>query len=98
MIDFISIPVISGFASAASIQIAGLQLNKMLGLNLTGVDRSQTGLGVVDDWVDTFGHMELARWQDAALGLFCVTFLFSLRVSCIFACLTVSNLPYIFRL
>ena len=80
-IDFISMPVISGFASAASIQIAGLQLNKMLGLNLTTVERSSTGLGVVDDWVDIFGNIELCRWQDGALGLFCVVFLFSLRVS-----------------
>ena len=83
MIDFISMPVISGFASAASLQIAGLQLNKMLGLNLTGVEKSDLGLGAVDDWIDTFGNIELCRWQDGVLGLFCVIFLFSLRVSCI---------------
>ena len=74
-------PVISGFASAAATQIASDQLKKIIGVNLTGVERSQTGFGVVDNWVDTFGNIELYKWQDLVLGLFCVVFLFSLRVS-----------------
>jgi len=79
VIDFISMPVISGFASAAATQIASDQLKKIIGVNLTGVERSQTGFGVVDNWVDTFGNIELYKWQDLVLGLFCVVFLFSLR-------------------
>jgi len=79
MINFISMPVISGFASAASLQIAGLQLPKMLGLELGDVERSDTGLGVVDDWLDTVGNIKECRWQDTVLGISCVVFLLILR-------------------
>ena len=80
MINFISMPVISGFASAASLQIACLQLPKMLGLDLGEVERSATGLGVVDDLLDTVGNIQECRWQDTVLGVFCVVFLLILRV------------------
>ena len=74
-------PVISGFASAASIQIASLQVPKMLGLDMGEVDRMETGLGVVDDWVDIVRNIQNCRWQDTILGISCVVFLLLLRVS-----------------
>ena len=78
--NFISMPVISGFASAASVQIAGLQLPKMLGLELGDVERAGTGAGVVDDWIDIVKNIKLSRWQDTVLGVFSVIFLLMLRV------------------
>ena len=78
--NFISMPVISGFASAASLQIAGLQLPKMLGLDLGDVERAETGAGVVDDWIDIVKNIKLSRWQDTVLGISSVIFLLMLRV------------------
>ena len=80
VIDFISMPVISGFASAASIQIASLQVPKMVGLDLGEVERMETGMGVVDDWIDTVWNIKQCRWQDTILGISCVIFLLLLRV------------------
>jgi len=79
LLDFISVPVIAGFVSAASIQIASMQLTKLLGQDLSRVDRSELGLGILDTWVDVSSNLGLVTWTDAVLGGFCLVYLLSFR-------------------
>lgn len=81
LIDFISIPVIAGFTSAAALTIATSQVKSLLGLTLPPKEfRSHTHLGVVDSWIDVFRNITTCRWQDAVLGLICCVVLLALRV------------------
>ena len=80
LIEFISLPVISGFTSAAAVTIASLQINNLLGLSIPYNERSKLNLGVVDSWIDVATHLERLRWEDAGLGLASCLLLLGLRV------------------
>ena len=80
LIDFISVPVIAGFTSAAALTIASGQVKSLLGLTIPSDEKSHLHLGVVDGWIDVFTHIKTCRWQDATLGLICCVILLSLRV------------------
>jgi len=77
LIDFISVPVIAGFTSAAAVTIASGQIKSLLSLTID--EESHLHLGVVDGWIDVFTNIKTARWQDALLGFICATILLSLR-------------------
>jgi len=79
LIDFISVPVIAGFTSAAALTIASGQVKSLFGLTIPAEEKSHTHLGVVDGWIDVFTHFDSCRWQDATLGLLCCVILLSLR-------------------
>eukprot|EP00092_Neocalanus_flemingeri_P034435 GFUD01037444.1.p1 GENE.GFUD01037444.1~~GFUD01037444.1.p1 ORF type:complete len:657 (+),score=135.37 GFUD01037444.1:71-2041(+) len=79
LIDFISVPVIAGFTSAAALTIASSQVKSLLGLTIPSDEKSHLHLGVVDGWIDVFTHIKTCRWQDAALGLICCVILLCLR-------------------
>eukprot|EP00090_Calanus_glacialis_P015453 TRINITY_DN24401_c0_g1_i1.p1 TRINITY_DN24401_c0_g1~~TRINITY_DN24401_c0_g1_i1.p1 ORF type:complete len:653 (-),score=122.04 TRINITY_DN24401_c0_g1_i1:57-2015(-) len=79
LIDFISVPVIAGFTSAAALTIASGQIKSLFGLTIPSDEKSHTHLGVVDGWIDVFTHIDSCRWQDATLGLICCVILLSLR-------------------
>ena len=80
LIDFISVPVIAGFTSAAALTIASGQVKSLLGLTIPSDEKSHLHLGVVDGWIDVFTHIKTCRWQDATLGVLCCILLLSLRV------------------
>jgi len=79
LIDFISVPVIAGFTSAAALTIASGQVKSLLGLTIPSDEKSHLHLGVVDGWIDVFTHIKTCRWQDATLGILCCILLLSLR-------------------
>ena len=80
LIDFISLPVISGFTSAAAVTIASLQMSNLLGISIPHHERSNLQLGVVDSWVDVARHLDRVRWEDASLGISSCLLLLGLRV------------------
>jgi len=77
LIDFISVPVIAGFTSAAAITIASGQVKSLLGLEID--HKSHLHLGIVDGWIDVFKYIQSIRWEDAVLGVVCSILLLSLR-------------------
>ena len=79
LIDFISVPVISGFTSAAALTIASGQIHGLLGIHVE--EKSETHAGVVDDYIDIFSNVKSLRWQDTVLGLSCAVILLALRVN-----------------
>jgi len=79
LIDFISMPVIAGFTSAAAITIATSQVKSLLGLTIPSDEKSHLHLGIIDPWIDVFTHIRSCRWQDALLGFVCCAILLSLR-------------------
>lgn len=74
LVDFISIPVTSGFTSATSIIIVVSQLPGLLGLRT----KSE---GLVDGLKQLFMNRHKIRLNDTVLGLTCMAFLLSFRVS-----------------
>ena len=81
LIDFISVPVIAGFTSAAALTIASGQWKSLLGVTIDADHKSHTHAGVVDYYIDIFHNISTVRYQDAILGLVCSIILLSLRVS-----------------
>ena len=80
LIDFISVPVIAGFTSAAAITIASSQVKSLLGLSI--LEKSHLHhLGIIPSWVEVFTNIKTCRWQDATLGLVSCAVLLSLRVN-----------------
>ena len=77
VIDFISIPVIAGFTSAAAITIASGQVKHIFGLS---IEEDNHIPGVTGDWVEVFENIETIRYQDTILGLTCCVILLGLRV------------------
>ena len=85
VIDFISVPVIGGFTSAASITIASKQLSKVF-----GIDKNAEPLpekfpkfleeGVLSIWTKVIVNWKTLRLNDTLLGLACVVVLIGLRV------------------
>ena len=83
LIDFISMPVIAGFTSAAAITIASGQIKGLLGIYTLpeNQNHTETHAGVVDDYYLIFDNIETVRWQDATLGIICAIILLAMRVS-----------------
>ena len=79
LIDFISVPVIAGFTSAAALTIASGQWKSLLGVNIDPHHKSHTHAGVVDYYIDIFHNISTVRYQDAVLGIICCVILLSLR-------------------
>ena len=67
LIDFISVPVIAGFTSAAALTIASGQWKSLLGLNVE--HRSHTHAGVVDYYIDIVHYINTIRWQGGCHAL-----------------------------
>lgn len=72
VVNFISIPVVSGFTSAAAIIIGIGQLKDLLGLR----DVPRPFLKRV---YYTFKHIDETRYEDLILGLICIVILMALR-------------------
>ena len=88
VIDFISVPVIGGFTSAASITIASKQLSKVFGIDKKHRDFvNETAFpefledGVFKVWGDVFYNWDTLRLNDTILGVCCVILLLAMRVS-----------------
>jgi len=81
LIDFISVPVIAGFTSAAAITIASGQIKGLLGIYVLpeNKNRTETHAGVVDDYINIFENIETVRMEDAVLGVTCAVILLAMR-------------------
>jgi len=77
LIDFISVPVIAGFTSAAALTIASGQIKGLLGIHVE--EKSETHAGLVDDYIDIFENIKTTKLNDAILGFICAILLLSLR-------------------
>ena len=77
VIDFISIPVIAGFTSAAAITIATQQVKGLLGLEY---GEESAIPGIAGDWIDVFTYIDTIRYQDTILGCACIVVLLAMRV------------------
>ncbi|XP_032676541.1 sodium-independent sulfate anion transporter-like isoform X4 [Odontomachus brunneus] len=62
LLDFISLPVITGFTAAAAINIASSQFKSLLGIS----GRSE---GFLDSLIAIFKNLNQIRYQDTALGI-----------------------------
>ncbi|XP_076378212.1 sodium-independent sulfate anion transporter isoform X3 [Megalopta genalis] len=62
LLDFISLPVITGFTTAASINIAASQFKSLLGIPGRSED-------LVDSLVSVFSNLNEIRYQDTLLGV-----------------------------
>jgi len=85
LIDFISVPVIAGFTSAAAITIASSQVKGLLGVVIE--HKSHLHLGAVNSWIDVFTYIHTYKWQDMVLGFCCCALLTLLRYLNRFPCL-----------
>ena len=77
VIDFISVPVIAGFTSAAAITIASGQVKSIFGLEI--IEHSHIE-GITGTWIDIFKNIGTIRTSDTILGLSCIVILLCLRV------------------
>jgi sodium-independent sulfate anion transporter 11 len=75
----VSVPVISGFTSAASITIVSGQVKGLLGLTMAGKNSSSV-VGITGTWIDIVNSIETIRYQDSILGVVCIIVLLLLRV------------------
>ncbi|XP_033319882.1 sodium-independent sulfate anion transporter-like isoform X1 [Bombus bifarius] len=62
LLDFISLPVITGFTAAASINIATSQFKPLLGIPGRSED-------LVDSLISVFSNLRMIRYQDTLLGI-----------------------------
>jgi sodium-independent sulfate anion transporter 11 len=72
-LDFISLPVITGFTSAAAINIASSQLKSLLGIS----GRSENFLKAV---IAIFKNLKQIRYEDTLLGIGTIVVLVLLKV------------------
>ncbi|KAG8266452.1 hypothetical protein J6590_071768 [Homalodisca vitripennis] len=72
LVDFVSVPVISGFTSAASITIASTQLKGLFGLKFSSE-------AFLDTWEAFLSHISETRLWDLVLGGISITVLLALR-------------------
>jgi len=77
LIDFISVPVIAGFTSAAAITIASGQIKGLLGIHVE--HKHHTHAGLVDTYSDIIANIKTVKLNDTILGLTCAVILLSLR-------------------
>ena len=73
MLDFISLPVITGFTAAASINIATSQFKPLLGIPGRSED-------LVDSLISVFSNLRMIRYQDTLLGIGTIAALVLLKV------------------
>ncbi|XP_071743295.1 sodium-independent sulfate anion transporter isoform X2 [Lepeophtheirus salmonis] len=78
VVDFISVPVIAGFTSAAAITIACTQIKGILGLDIDPNTKSHVE-GILGNFIDIFNNIHTFRWQDTLLGLICMILLLLMR-------------------
>ena len=74
IVDFISKPVTSAFTSATALIIIASQLKSLLGVKYA----AKNFYGFI---VNLFDHLEEIEPGDTILGIICIAFLMSLRVS-----------------
>ena len=72
-----SVPVISGFTSAASITIASSQLKHLVGVNITSTSWSSGG--VLSTYVNLSKNSSNICWADAVLGVTCLSLLILMK-------------------
>ena len=77
LIDFISVPVIAGFTSAAAITIASGQVKSIFGLTLEHKVHIE---GIVGTWANIVTNFHTWRVNDTILGIFCCILLLLMRV------------------
>lgn len=71
--DFISLPVVSGFTSAAALTIASAQVKGLLGLRFSADTFMST-------WANFFKHVKKTRLADSMLSLGCCVALTGMKV------------------
>ncbi|XP_019888316.1 sodium-independent sulfate anion transporter [Ooceraea biroi] len=72
LVEFVSIPVVSGFTSAASVIIACSQIKSLLGLNIHGES-------FVEIWRELANHITDTRIPDLILSCCCILILLVLK-------------------
>uniref|UniRef100_A0A1B6C3Z6 STAS domain-containing protein n=2 Tax=Clastoptera arizonana TaxID=38151 RepID=A0A1B6C3Z6_9HEMI len=72
LVDFVSVPVVSGFTSAAAVIIASSQMKGLFGLKYNAEN-------FITTWIEFFKHCGATHLWDLVLGLFCIVFLLSLK-------------------
>ncbi|XP_026673660.1 sodium-independent sulfate anion transporter-like isoform X2 [Ceratina calcarata] len=72
LLDFISLPVITGFTAAAAINIAASQFKSLLGIPGRSED-------LLDALITVFSHLDQVRYQDTVLGLVTIIVLVLLK-------------------
>jgi len=78
VIDFISVPVIAGFTSAAAITIASSQVKSIFGLEI--VHHLDLHIeGILKTWIEIVDNFDSIRVADTLLGLGCVVILLLMR-------------------
>lgn len=82
LVEFFSVPVISGFTTAAALSIASSQLKSLLGI-------SGSANQFLDAWKAFFKNIKETSLWDSVLGFVSVIVLFGFRVSCS----TINNTP-----
>ncbi|CAB3224267.1 unnamed protein product [Arctia plantaginis] len=72
LVEFVSLPVVSGFTSAAALTIASAQIKGLLGLKFSADT-------FMDTWKNLFKHIGQTRMPDTLLSLSCCIVLMGLR-------------------
>ncbi|XP_045771956.1 sodium-independent sulfate anion transporter-like isoform X1 [Maniola jurtina] len=72
LVEFVSLPVVSGFTSAAAITIASSQIKGLFGLKFN----AETFITI---WGSVFKHITHTRLQDTLLGLSCCIVLMGMK-------------------
>ncbi|XP_058983845.1 sodium-independent sulfate anion transporter isoform X2 [Musca domestica] len=72
LVRFISIPVITGFTIAAATTIGSAQINNLFGMASPSND-------LIPAWKHFFTHLNKIGWNDAALGVLSLIFLFLMK-------------------
>ncbi|XP_049869038.1 sodium-independent sulfate anion transporter-like [Pectinophora gossypiella] len=72
LVEFVSLPVVSGFTSAAAITIASSQIKGLLGLRFSSESFLST-------WEGVFKHIQSTRMQDTLLSLVCCIILMGMK-------------------
>jgi len=80
VIDFISVPVIAGFTSAAAITIASSQVKSVFGLEITH-HAHWGGEGILKTWAEIVENFDSMRTADTILGLVCIVILLLMRAA-----------------
>jgi sodium-independent sulfate anion transporter 11 len=81
LIEFISVPVIAGFTSAAAITIASGQIKGVFGLTIHKEENATEVPGIVGTYIEVVENFHTIRWQDTVLALTCIVVLLLMRVS-----------------
>lgn len=73
LVEFVSIPVVSGFTSAASLIIACSQIKSLLGIKIHGES-------FVEIWLELANNIHRTRIPDLILSCCCILILLTLKV------------------